>query len=149
MIMRRSGDWRRLEPLLAHTRGAVSHSCVQHFRNRKGGAPLVCRTAYSAQMATLLDPHCDILLVGDSVGMVLHGLPSTVDVTLDMMILHGQAVMRGDRRARVVVDMHFGSCEGAPEPEMHNDVRLLQETGAQDVKVERAPSSPDKALVSV
>lgn len=124
----------------AHTSAAESRISVRDIRHRKGGAPLVCLTAYSAPMAKLLDPHCDILLVGDSVGMVLHGLPSTVGVTLDMMILHGQAVMRGSRRALVVVDMPFGSCEGAPEIAFANAVRILQDTGAQAVKVECAPA---------
>lgn len=114
--------------------------CVRDIRNRKNGRPLVCLTAYTAPMAELLDPHCDILLVGDSVGMVVHGLPSTVGVSLDMMILHGQAVMRGSRRALVVVDLPFGSCEGAPETAFANAVRVLQETGAQAVKIECAPA---------
>ncbi|MFM8819275.1 MAG: 3-methyl-2-oxobutanoate hydroxymethyltransferase, partial [Phenylobacterium sp.] len=86
----------------ARASAAESRISVRDIRHRKGGAPLVCLTAYSAPMAKLLDPHCDILLVGDSVGMVLHGLPSTVGVTLDMMIMHGQAVMRGSRRAMVI-----------------------------------------------
>ena len=124
----------------AHASAAESRISVRDIRHRKGGAPLVCLTAYTAPMAKLLDPHCDILLVGDSVGMVLHGLPSTVGVTLDMMILHGQAVMRGSRRALVVVDMPFGSCEGAPGSAFANAVRVLQDTGAQAVKVECAPA---------
>ena len=82
---------------------------------RKGGEPLVCLTAYDAPTAALLDDHCDLLLVGDSVGMVVHGLPNTVGVTLEMMILHGQAVMRGSKRAMVVSDMPFGSYEGGKE----------------------------------
>ena len=103
---------------------------------RKGKAPLVCLTAYSAPMAEVLDPHCDILLVGDSVGMVVHGLPNTVGVTLEMMILHGQAVMRGSQRAMVVVDMPFGSYEGDPQTAYANAARIMKETGAQAVKVE-------------
>ena len=103
---------------------------------RKGKTPIVCLTAYTASMASILDAHCDILLVGDSVGMVLHGLPNTVGVTLDMMILHGQAVMRGSRKALVVVDMPFGSYEGSPEEAFRNAVRILQETGAHAVKLE-------------
>ena len=103
---------------------------------RKGKTPIVCLTAYTAPMAELLDEHCDLLLVGDSVGMVLHGLPNTLGVTLEMMILHGQAVMRGSRRAMVVVDMPFGSYEGAPETAYANAVRVMKETGAQAVKVE-------------
>lgn len=107
---------------------------------RKGGEPIVCLTAYTAPVAEILDPHCDLLLVGDSVGMVVHGLPNTVGVTLDMMILHGQAVMRGARRAMVVVDMPFGSYEGGPEIAFANATRVLKETGAQAVKVEAGPS---------
>ena len=106
----------------------------------KGKAPIVCLTAYTAPMAGLLDDVCDLLLVGDSVGMVLHGLPNTVGVTLEMMILHGQAVMRGSQRAMVVVDMPFGSYEGAKEAAYANAVRLLKETGCQAVKVESGPT---------
>ena len=79
------------------------HKTVKDIAAAKGGDPLVCLTAYDAPTAALLDPHCDLLLVGDSVGMVVHGLPSTVGVTLEMMILHGQAVMRGAKQAFVVV----------------------------------------------
>ncbi|MGH6950343.1 MAG: 3-methyl-2-oxobutanoate hydroxymethyltransferase, partial [Vitreimonas sp.] len=106
------------------------------IRARKGGDPIVCLTAYTAPVAKILDPHCDLLLVGDSVGMVLHGLPNTVGVTLDMMILHGQAVMRASEHAMVVVDMPFGSYEAGAEQAFANAVRLLKETGAQAVKVE-------------
>src|ERR1700748_2653479 len=81
---------------------------------RRAGEPVVCLTAYTTPIAEILDEHCDVLLVGDSVGMVLHGLPNTVGVTLEMMILHGQAVMRGSKKAMVVVDMPFGSYEGSP-----------------------------------
>ncbi len=106
---------------------------------RKGQTPLVCLTCYSAPMAAIMDSHCDILLVGDSVGMVIHGLPNTIGVTLDMMSLHGQAVMRGSNRAFVVVDMPFGSYEASPEQAFINATRLLKETGAQAVKVESGP----------
>src|SRR5258708_18352146 len=84
---------------------------VPEIAARKGGEKIVCLTAYTAPMAALLDAHVDLLLVGDSVGMVLHGLPTTVGVTLEMMILHGQAVMRGASHALVVVDLPFGSYE--------------------------------------
>ncbi len=103
---------------------------------RKGGEPIVCLTAYDAPTAAILDEACDLLLVGDSVGMVVHGLPSTVGVTMEMMILHGQAVMRGSTRALVVVDMPFGSYEASPEQAFENASRLLKETGAQAVKLE-------------
>ena len=106
----------------------------------KGRTPIVCLTAYTAPIAGLLDEVCDILLVGDSVGMVLHGLDNTVGVTLEMMILHGQAVMRGSKRAMVVIDMPFGSYEGGPETAYANAVRVMKETGAQAVKVESGPA---------
>jgi 3-methyl-2-oxobutanoate hydroxymethyltransferase len=107
---------------------------------RKGKTPIVCLTAYTAPMAELLDPHCDLLLVGDSVGMVVHGLPNTVGVTLEMMILHGQAVMRASKTAMVVVDMPFGSYEGSAEVAFANAARIMKETGAQAVKVEAGPA---------
>jgi 3-methyl-2-oxobutanoate hydroxymethyltransferase len=110
---------------------------------RKGREPIVCLTAYTTPMAEILDEHCDLLLVGDSVGMVMHGLPNTVGVTLEMMIMHGQAVMRGARRAMVVVDMPFGSYEGDAQTAYANAVRILKETGAQGVKVESAPDVPE------
>ena len=109
---------------------------VKDVAAAKGGTPLVCLTAYTAPMAALLDETCDLLLVGDSVGMVIHGLPTTVGVTLDMMILHGQAVMRGSKRAFVVVDMPFGSYEASLEQAFMNASRIMKETGCQAVKIE-------------
>ncbi|KEZ16869.1 3-methyl-2-oxobutanoate hydroxymethyltransferase [Sphingobium sp. WW5] len=105
---------------------------------RKGGDKIVCLTAYTAPMAQLLDSYCDILLVGDSLGMVVHGLPTTVGVTLEMMILHGRAVVRGSSQAMVAVDLPFGSYERSPEQAFDAASRLLAETGAQAVKVEAA-----------
>ncbi|MEM9739119.1 MAG: 3-methyl-2-oxobutanoate hydroxymethyltransferase [Pseudomonadota bacterium] len=109
---------------------------VRDVAAAKTGDPLVCLTAYDAPMAALLDPHCDLLLVGDSVGMVVHGLASTVGVTLEMMILHGQAVMRGSQRAFVVVDMPFGSYETNADQAFLNAARIMTETGCQAVKIE-------------
>lgn len=103
---------------------------------RKGTEPLVVLTAYTTPMARLVDTHCDIALVGDSVGMVLHGLPSTLGVTMDMMILHAQAVARGLNRAMMVVDMPFGAYEEGPEQAFRNAARLMAETGAAAVKLE-------------
>ncbi|XHB98488.1 3-methyl-2-oxobutanoate hydroxymethyltransferase [Nitratireductor sp. ac15] len=103
---------------------------------RKGGEPLVCLTAYTTPLARIVDRHCDIVLVGDSVGMVLHGLPSTVGVSLDMMIMHGQAVRRGVERALLVVDMPFGSYEESPEQAFRNASRIMAETGCGAVKLE-------------
>ncbi len=106
------------------------------IRARKGGTPLVVLTAYSTPVARLVDAHCDIALVGDSVGMVIHGLPSTLGVTLEMMTLHGRAVVRGCTRAMPVIDMPFGSYEESPEQAFRNASRLMAETGAPAVKLE-------------
>jgi 3-methyl-2-oxobutanoate hydroxymethyltransferase len=122
--------------LSSHRPAAVRRLTAPDIAARKGQTPIVCLTAYTAPMADLLDQHCDVLLVGDSVGMVVHGLPNTVGVTLEMMILHGQAVMRASKRAMVVVDMPFGSYEGSAEIAYANAARLMKETGAQAVKVE-------------
>ncbi|MBL4918121.1 3-methyl-2-oxobutanoate hydroxymethyltransferase [Szabonella alba] len=106
------------------------------FQSRKGAAPLVCLTAYTTPVARLVDPHCDLVLVGDSLGMVIHGLPSTLGVTMEMMILHGQAVMRGLTRSLAVIDMPFGSYEESPQQAFRNAARLMAETGAPAVKLE-------------
>jgi len=103
---------------------------------RKGGEPIVCLTAYDAPTAAIVDEYCDLILVGDSLGMVVHGLPSTVGVTLDMMILHGQAVMRGANKALVVVDLPFGSYEDSVETAFKSASRVMMETGCQAVKIE-------------
>ena len=107
-------------------------------RARKGGAPLVCLTAYTTPQARLVDPHCDLVLVGDSVGMVLHGLPSTIGVTMEMMILHGRAVARGVTSSTLVIDLPFGSYEASPEQAFANAARLMAETGAAAVKLKHA-----------
>ena len=106
------------------------------IRARKGGEPLVVLTAYSTPVARLVDAHCDVALVGDSVGMVIHGMPSTLGVTLEMMILHGRAVVRGCQKAMPVIDMPFGSYEESPEQAFRNASRLMAETGAPAVKLE-------------
>ncbi len=120
----------------------VKRLAAPDIMKRKGGEPIVCLTAYDAPTAALLDDHCDLLLVGDSVGMVVHGLPNTVGVTLEMMILHGQAVMRGSKKAMVVIDMPFGSYEGGKEIAYENCARVMKETGAQAVKLESGPTVP-------
>ncbi len=102
----------------------------------KGERPIVSLTAYTTPIARLLDPHVDFMLVGDSLGMVLYGLDSTVGVTLDMMIAHGQAVMRGSERACVVVDLPFGSYQQSKEQAFHSAARVLKETGCSAVKLE-------------
>jgi 3-methyl-2-oxobutanoate hydroxymethyltransferase len=106
------------------------------IRARKGSPPLVVLTAYTTPMARLVDAHCDIALVGDSLGMVLHGMPSTLGVTMEMMILHGRSVVRGCQKAMVVIDMPFGSYEEGPAQAYRNAARLIAETGAAAVKLE-------------
>ncbi|MDZ4086965.1 MAG: 3-methyl-2-oxobutanoate hydroxymethyltransferase [Tabrizicola sp.] len=106
------------------------------IRARKGSQPLVVLTAYSTPVARLVDAHCDIALVGDSVGMVIHGMPSTLGVTMEMMILHGRAVVRGCQKAMPVIDMPFGSYEESPQQAFRNASRLMAETGAPAVKLE-------------
>ena len=106
------------------------------IRARKGGEPIVVLTSYHAHTAALADKHCDVILVGDSLGMVMHGLETTVPVTLDMMILQGRAVMRGSKRALVVVDMPFGSYEASKEQAFVSAVRVLKETGCGAIKLE-------------
>ncbi len=100
------------------------------------GEPLVMLTAYTARMAQLLDPHCDILLVGDSLGQVIYGLPSTLAVTLDMMVAHGAAVVRGSYHSLIVVDMPFGSYEASPAHAFASASRVMSETGCAAVKLE-------------
>ena len=113
---------------------------VPAIRSRKVGgttaAPIVMLTAYTMRMAQLLDPHCDLLLVGDSLGQVIYGLPSTVPVTLDMMCNHGAAVLRGSWHALVAVDMPFGSYEGSPEQAFASAARIMKESGCAAVKLE-------------
>ena len=109
---------------------------VPAIRAAKGDEPLVCLTAYTAPVASLLDPHCDMLLVGDSVGMVLYGMESTLGVTMDMMIAHGRAVAQRSQHACVVIDMPFASYEESPEQAYRNAARIMRETGCAAVKLE-------------
>lgn len=121
--------------------GAARRTTVVDIQNRKRrlnneAEPVVCLTAYTVLTARLLDAHTDLLLVGDSLGMVLYGLETTVGVTLDMMIAHGQAVMRGAKRSCVIVDMPFGSYQESPEMAFRNAARIMKEVGCAGVKIE-------------
>jgi 3-methyl-2-oxobutanoate hydroxymethyltransferase len=118
----------------ATTPGRVKRRGIGDFV--KGRAPIVGLTAYTAPIARLLDPHVDFMLVGDSLGMVIYGFDSTLPVTLEMMIAHGAAVMRGSARALVVVDLPFGSYQESPEQAFRNAARILAETGCAAVKLE-------------
>ncbi len=115
---------------------AIKRLTAPDIRARKGGEPIVSLTSYHAHTARLLDSHCDLILVGDSLGMVMHGLETTVPVTLDMMILQGRAVMRGSRRALVAVDMPFGSYEASKEQAFLAAARVMKETGCGAIKLE-------------
>jgi len=114
----------------------ISRVSIPDLAGRKGGEPIVSLTAYTAPMAKILDPHCDFLLVGDSLGMILYGMDSTLGVTLDMMINHGGAVVRGSKRACVVVDMPFGTYQESPEQAYRNCARVMAETGCGAIKLE-------------
>lgn len=109
---------------------------VADLSRLKGQTPLVCLTAYDAPTAQILDPHVDLLLVGDSMGMVVYGLPSTLNVTLDMMIAHGAAVVRGSREACVVVDMPFATYQESPQVAYRNAAKIMAETGCSAIKLE-------------
>jgi 3-methyl-2-oxobutanoate hydroxymethyltransferase len=106
------------------------------IRNRKGGAPIVSLTAYHAHTAAIADKYVDFLLVGDSLGMVMHGFESTLPVPLDLMIMHGRAVMRGAKQALVVVDMPFGSYEEGPSFAFRNAAKVIKETECGAIKLE-------------
>lgn len=116
--------------------GKARAMTVAGIRARKGGTPLVCLTAYTTPTARLLDEACDLLLVGDSLGMVVYGLPSTLPVTLEMMIAHGAAVVRGAAHAMVTVDLPFGSYQESPAQAFRNAARVMAETGCAAVKLE-------------
>ncbi|MEN2747825.1 3-methyl-2-oxobutanoate hydroxymethyltransferase [Sphingomonas sp. T9W2] len=109
---------------------------IPAIRTAKGRTPLVMLTAYTVRMAQLMDAQCDMLLVGDSLGQVIYGLPSTVPVTLDMMAAHGAAVVRGSYHALVVIDLPFGSYEASPQQAFESAAMLLKATGAAAVKLE-------------
>lgn len=121
---------------MAPDRSADDRIGAEDIRRRKGGVPIVCLTAYTYPIARMLDPHADLLLVGDSVAMVLHGHQTTLGASLDMMIAHGQAVMRGSAKACVVVDMPAGSYEATAAQAVAAARRIVDETGCQAVKLE-------------
>src|SRR6202047_4875719 len=115
---------------------AIKRKTAPDIRARKNGVPIVMLTSYHAHTAALVDRHCDVILVGDSLGNVMHGFETTVPVTLDMMILQGCAVMRGSQQALVVVDMPFGSYEASKEQAFHSAARVLKETHCGAIKLE-------------
>jgi len=118
------------------TTSSVPRISSDSIRLRKGKLPLVCITAYSAPMAKLFDDYADIILVGDSLGMVIYGLPSTLQVSVEMMINHGAAVVRGSKKAFIVVDLPFGSYQSSPKDAFITAQKVISETGCNAVKVE-------------
>lgn len=114
----------------------VRRITVPQIAARKGGEPIVSLTSYHAHTATIVDKYADVILVGDSLGMVMHGMESTIGVPLDLMITHGRAVMRGTKRALVVVDMPFGTYEESPAIAFRNAAKIMKETGCGAIKLE-------------
>ncbi len=131
-----SADARQTSPQKSPGKPPRKTVTVRDIRARKGATPLVCLTAYSTPMARLLDPHVDLLLVGDSVGMTVYGMETTLGVTLDMMVAHGRAVTRGAQAACTVVDLPFGSYQESPEQAFRSAARVVAETGCTAVKLE-------------
>lgn len=114
----------------------VRRTTVPQIARRKGGEPIVSLTSYHAHTAAIVDRFADFILVGDSLGMVMHGMESTVGVSLDLMIMHGRAVVRGTQKALIVVDMPFGTYEEGPNIAFRNAARIMKETGCGAVKLE-------------
>ncbi|WP_316015334.1 3-methyl-2-oxobutanoate hydroxymethyltransferase [Roseobacter sp. HKCCA0434] len=114
----------------------VRRITTPQIAGRKGGEPIVSLTSYHAHTAAIVDQHADFILVGDSLGMVMHGMETTVGVPLDLMIMHGRAVVRGTKRALIVVDMPFGSYEESPNMAFRNAAKIMKETGCGAVKLE-------------
>ncbi|MBR9651681.1 3-methyl-2-oxobutanoate hydroxymethyltransferase [Thalassovita aquimarina] len=114
----------------------IRRNTVPQIAARKGGDPIVSLTSYHAHTAAIVDKYADFILVGDSLGMVMHGMESTVGVPLELMIMHGKAVVRGTQKALIVVDMPFGTYEESPAVAFRNAARIMKETGCGAVKLE-------------
>ena len=124
------------EPRPAETVLPVRRVTVPQIKTRKSGEPIVSLTSYHAHTAAIVDRHADFILVGDSLGMVMHGMESTIGVPLDLMVMHGRAVVRGTKRALIVVDMPFGSYEESPSVAFRNAAEVMKQTGCGAVKLE-------------
>lgn len=118
------------------TKTKIRRNTVPQIAQRKGGEPIVSLTSYHAHTAAIVDEVADFILVGDSLGMVMHGMESTVGVPLDLMIMHGKAVVRGTQKALIVVDMPFGTYEESPSVAFRNAAKIMKETGCGAVKLE-------------
>lgn len=118
------------------TQAPIRRMTVPQIRAKKGGEPIISLTSYHAHTAAIVDKYADFILVGDSLGMVMHGMESTIGVPLDLMIMHGRAVVRGTKRALIVVDMPFGTYEESPNMAFRNAARIMKETACGAVKLE-------------
>lgn len=118
------------------TQKPIRRTTAPQITRRKGGEPIVSLTSYHAHTAAIVDKYADFILVGDSLGMVMHGMESTVGVSLELMIMHGKAVVRGTQKALVVVDMPFGTYEESPSVAFRNAARIMKETQCGAVKLE-------------
>ncbi|MFV2053595.1 3-methyl-2-oxobutanoate hydroxymethyltransferase [Aliiroseovarius sp. YM-037] len=118
------------------TQSTIRRTTVPQIASRKGGEPIVSLTSYHAHTAAIVDKYADFILVGDSLGMVMHGMDSTVGVPLDLMIMHGKAVVRGTEKALIVVDMPFGTYEESPNMAFRNAARIMKETHCGAIKLE-------------
>ena len=118
------------------TQAHIRRITAPQINARKGGEPIVSLTSYHAHTAAIVDRYADFILVGDSLGMVMHGMESTVPVPLDLMIMHGRAVVRGTKQALIVVDMPFGTYEESPQIAFRNAARIMKETNCGAVKLE-------------
>ena len=118
------------------TQKIIRRNTAPKISNMKGVTPIVSLTSYHAHTAAIVDKYADFILVGDSLGMVMHGMDSTVGVPLDLMIMHGRAVVRGTKQALIVVDMPFGSYEESPQVAFRNAAKIMKETGCGAVKLE-------------
>ncbi len=118
------------------TQAPIRRMTVPQIRAKKGGEPIISLTSYHAHTAAIVDKYADFILVGDSLGMVMHGMDSTIGVPLDLMIMHGRAVVRGTKRALIVVDMPFGTYEESPNMAFRNAAKIMKETACGAVKLE-------------
>lgn len=121
----------------------ISRKMPHHIHAQKGETPIVCLTAYTASFTRVIDEQCDLLIVGDSLGMVLYGHDNTLEVSLDMMVAHGRAVVKASQASCVVVDMPFGTYQQSPEHAFENAAILMAKTGAQAVKIEGGETMAD------
>lgn len=114
----------------------MTRNNIQDIINKKGKEKITCLTSYTAPIAKIVDQYADMILVGDTLGMVVYGMENTCNVTMRMMIDHGKAVVNATQKAFIVVDMPFGSYEDIPSQALENARKIIKETGCDAVKLE-------------